>query len=137
VARGSRARARRIGAGLACLLLIGGCYYVRYASLVRTHVDLMIALAAKRHDLHVAEAPPSHLAEFRYPLERARDFARIVGPRFGERESFRLSRRVRGDARGGRVRGDRIRARRSSRAPDGDLGGARSRMNRRLTPTAA
>jgi hypothetical protein len=89
VARGSRARARRIGAGLACLLLIGGCYYVRYASLVRTHVDLMIALAAKRHDLHVAEAPPSHLAEFRYPLERARDFARIVGPRFGERESFR------------------------------------------------
>jgi hypothetical protein len=79
----------QVAAGLACLLLIGGCYYLRYASLVRTHVDLIVALAEKRRDLHAAETPPRHLAEFRYPLERARDFARIVASRFGERASFR------------------------------------------------
>lgn len=87
--RRSRRPASRAAAAFACLLLVAGCYYLRYGSLVRTHVDLMVALAEKRRDLHVAKTPPRHLAEFRYPLERARDFARIVGGRFGERESFR------------------------------------------------
>lgn len=87
--RRSRRPARGAAGALVCLLLVAGCYYLRYDALVRTHVDLMIALAEKRHDLHAAETPPRHLAEFRYPLERARDFARIVGGRFGERDSFR------------------------------------------------
>lgn len=81
---------RRIVAALGVLWLVAGCYYLRYESLVRTHVDLMVSLAEKRRDLYVAGEPPRASAEYRYPLERGRDFARIVRGRFGERESFRL-----------------------------------------------
>ena len=66
-----------------------GCYWVRYDALIRTHVNLLLAMARKL-DAVTAErgAPPADLAEYRYPLERARDFARIVGGRFAGRESL-------------------------------------------------
>ncbi len=66
-----------------------GCYYRKYDPLVRTHVELMLAMAAKRRDLAVPEGVPPNPSEFSYPLERARDFVRIVRGRFGERASYR------------------------------------------------
>jgi hypothetical protein len=71
------------------LLAVAGCYYRKYDPLVRTHVDLMLAMAGKRLDLAARGQDVTNTAEFAYPLERARDFARIVGGRFGERASYR------------------------------------------------
>ena len=83
-------RERRAGVALVVAALVGlaGCYYRKYDSLVRTHVDLMLAMAEKRHDLAGRDLVPNP-SEFAYPLERARDFARIVRSSFAERESFR------------------------------------------------
>ena len=73
----------------ALLVALGGCYYLRYDPLVRTHVELMLAMAEKRRDLGAQNQPNAGSAEFVYPLERARDFVRIVRDRFGDRQSFR------------------------------------------------
>lgn len=71
------------------LLLACGCYFLRYDALTRTHVEVLTAMAEKRSDLIGAGMAGRDDGEFRYPLERARDFARIVGDRFGKRESHR------------------------------------------------
>jgi hypothetical protein len=78
-----------VALALAQGLGLAGCYYRKYDPLVRTHVELMLALAAKRRDLAVREGVPPNPSEFSYPLERARDFARIVRDRFDERPSYR------------------------------------------------
>jgi hypothetical protein len=66
-----------------------GCYWLRYDALVRTHVDLLLAMARKLEAVTDERgAPPIDLAEYRYPLERARDFARIAGRRFAGRASL-------------------------------------------------
>jgi hypothetical protein len=65
-----------------------GCYYRRYDALVRTHVDLIVQMAEKRRDLAAREFRVPSAAEFSYPLERGRDFARIVRSRFAGRQSF-------------------------------------------------
>lgn len=58
---------------------------------MRTHVDLLISMAKKMNalveDRHTIA--PSMMEEFSYPLERARDFVRIVSSRYAERQSLR------------------------------------------------
>ena len=85
-----RSRERIIRAvAVAALVCVAGCYYRKYDPLVRTHVELALAMAEKRINYADDGAPPPNSAEFTYPVERARDFARIVGGRFGERDSYR------------------------------------------------
>jgi hypothetical protein len=71
-------------------LLLGGCYWLKYGKLMRTHIDLLLSMAKKMGDLleDRRTITPSMLDEFTYPLERARDFVRIVSPRYGERRSL-------------------------------------------------
>jgi hypothetical protein len=72
------------------VLLLAGCYWLRYDALARTHVELLRGMAQKLADVTgIDGTPPAALAEYRYPLERARDFARIVAGRADGRESFR------------------------------------------------
>jgi hypothetical protein len=72
-----------------------GCYWSKYDKLARTHVQLLLAMAEKLDAVTREEgAPLSSLAEYRYPLERARDFLRIVSPRFGGRPSLAALARV-------------------------------------------
>src|SRR6266446_1671402 len=72
---------------LLLLLVLSGCYWLKYCRLMRTHIDLLLSMAKKMSDLledHQAITPPM-MSEFSYPLERARDFARIAGQRYAER----------------------------------------------------
>ena len=74
---------------LAAVLVSPGCYWWRYEALVRTHVNLLLAMIAKVEDLTTHHGvPPASLEEFRYPLERARDFARITARRYEGRSSL-------------------------------------------------
>ena len=74
--------------GLA-LLAAAGCYWSKYDKLTRTHVELLLAMARKLSGVTRVEAgPPPSFAEYRYPLERARDFTRIVSNRFAGRPSL-------------------------------------------------
>jgi hypothetical protein len=72
-------------------LVLGGCYWLKYGKLMRTHVDLLISMAKKMGDVLEDHRPmtPAMMEEFSYPLERARDFVRIVSPRYGGRQSLR------------------------------------------------
>jgi len=86
-------RSRFRGSGrilmVVAVFLVAGCYFGKYDKLVRTHVQLLLAMAQKLEDVTREQgAPPASLAEYRYPLERARDFARIVGGRFQGRPSL-------------------------------------------------
>ena len=76
------------------LLTLGGCYWLKYGKLMRTHIDLLLSMADKMGSLLEAERTitPAMMSEFSYPLERARDFARIVGRRYAERQSLQAFR---------------------------------------------
>jgi hypothetical protein len=71
-------------------LAIGGCYWLKYGKLMRTHVDLLLSMADKM--THLLEdgrtVTPTMMNEFSYPLDRARDFVRIVHPRYAEHKSL-------------------------------------------------
>jgi hypothetical protein len=77
-----------------CLLLfpvmVGGCYWLKYGKLMRTHVDLLVSMAKKMGDMleDRRSMTPAMMEEFSYPLERARDFVRIVSPRYEGRQSL-------------------------------------------------
>ena len=84
---------------MAGVLLSGslhGCYWLKYEKLMRTHVELMLSLSEKltrRIEASAAASDagtlsPVMMNEFFYPLERARDFVRIVAPRYAERDSL-------------------------------------------------
>ena len=79
-----------VAAALAAILA-ASCYWQKYDELVRTNVELLVAMAAKMESLLERDDAERRMAmnEYRYPLERARDFARIVRGRYGEEESFR------------------------------------------------
>lgn len=90
-------RAGRMATLLVGLLLIGGlhgCYWLKYEKLMRTHVELMLAMTDKlsrlieARDAEPVSVPPTMMNEFFYPLERARDFVRIVAPRSADRASL-------------------------------------------------
>jgi hypothetical protein len=71
------------------VVLAAGCYFGKYDKLTRTHVQLLLSMAQKLDEVTREQgAPPASLAEYRYPLERARDFTRIVGGRFEGRASL-------------------------------------------------
>jgi len=84
----------RGGAVLRVLLVLAlgassGCYWLRYDKLCRTHVQLLTEMAQKLDAVtREADGPPASFAEYRYPLERARDFVRIVTPRLEGRRSL-------------------------------------------------
>jgi hypothetical protein len=72
------------------LLALGGCYWLKYGKLMRTHVDLLLSMSKKMSDLleDHRTITPNMMDEFSYPLERARDFVRIVSSRYAERRSL-------------------------------------------------
>lgn len=73
---------------LPCIL--GGCYWLKYEKLMRTHIQLMSAMTDKMNRLLEDNDPltPAMMNEFLYPLERARDFSRIVAQRYAGRPSL-------------------------------------------------
>ncbi|MCS6926232.1 MAG: hypothetical protein NZ578_10085 [Candidatus Binatia bacterium] len=58
---------------------------------MRTHVDLLTSMAKKARDVCEDQRPitPALVQEMTYPLQRARDFVRIVRPRYATRHSLR------------------------------------------------
>ena len=92
-----RAVSTRVKAMAAATVLIvlgiGGCYWYRYADLMRTHLALLDAMAAKlcasNDGRGRARLSGPALAEYEYPLARARDFARVAQKRCPERGSLR------------------------------------------------
>jgi hypothetical protein len=83
-------RRRPVWLAVVGVLILTGCYWHKYDKLVRTHVEVLNAMAEKIADLVARDGTlqPEQMVEFRYPLTRARDFARIVGDRYGQRESY-------------------------------------------------
>src|SRR5262245_12169683 len=75
---------------LLCSLAIGGCYWLKYGKLMRTHVDLLLSMADKMTNLleDGQTVTPTMMNEFSYPLDRAGDFVRIVHPHYAERKSL-------------------------------------------------
>jgi len=75
---------------LLVLLALGGCYWLKYGKLMRTHIDLLISMSKKMSDLLEDQraVTPNMMDEFSYPLERARDFVRIVSSRYAKRQSL-------------------------------------------------
>ncbi len=73
-------------------LAAGGCYWLRYDALARTHVDLLVSMVTKLQDVTAEGEAPARMAEYRYPLDRARDFVRIVEGRFTDRASLQALR---------------------------------------------
>lgn len=71
-------------------LTLSGCYWLKYNKLMRTHVELLLAMADKVSSLLEDERPisPTMMNEFTYPLERAEDFVRIVKRYYAGRKSL-------------------------------------------------
>ena len=69
---------------------LGGCYWLKYEKLMHTHIQLMNAMTDKMNRLLEDNDPltPVMMNEFLYPLERARDFSRIVARRYADRPSL-------------------------------------------------
>ena len=67
-----------------------GCYWSRYPEVMATHLQLIEEYATKLS--HLAEdgrtVEVQEWGEFVYPLDGARDFARIAAKRFPERSSL-------------------------------------------------
>ncbi len=75
---------------LALPCLLGGCYWLKYEKLMRTHIQLMQSMTDKMNRILEDNDPltPTMMNEFLYPLERARDFSRIVAQRYADRRSL-------------------------------------------------
>jgi hypothetical protein len=88
-------RSRIAVAATLVVILLGapGCYFRKYEKLARTHADILVAMTAKLEDVTARDGtPPGSLVEYRYPLERAEDFADIAARRFDDRASLRALR---------------------------------------------
>jgi hypothetical protein len=86
----------RSGAVAAVILATAaGCYWWRYADVMRTHCQLLGDMAEKlcATAVHPPLSGPA-LAEYEYPLARARDFARIAAKRCPTRRSLAGFRRA-------------------------------------------
>lgn len=70
--------------------LKSGCYWSHYPEVMATHLQLIEEYATKLS--HLAEdgqtVPVQEWGEFVYPLDRARDFARIAAKRYPDRISL-------------------------------------------------
>src|SRR6516162_4845448 len=73
------------------LTALCGCYWRQYPRLMETHLSLLLDYGEKLRELAQdgEKVPPERWGEFTYPLERARDFARIARKRFPDRASLR------------------------------------------------
>ncbi len=72
--------------GIAVLLAVagGGCFWRSYAPRLRTHSELMVAIARKGVDLVRGDRlTAENMPELTYPLERAEAFARSAHARVG------------------------------------------------------
>ncbi len=69
---------------------LSGCYWLKYPKLMRTHVELLLAMTDKMgsflEDGRVIT--PGMMNEFVYPLERAQDFVPIVKRFYAGRTSL-------------------------------------------------
>lgn len=76
--------------------VFGGCYWSRYPELMETHLVLLDEFAAKLDDVARSDrgVPVEAWPEFIYPLERARDFARIAAQRYPDHGSLKAFRVV-------------------------------------------
>lgn len=76
--------------GLVLQCSLGGCYWLKYEKLMHTHVQLMSAMTDKMNRIQEDNdtLTPVMMNEFLYPLERARDFSRIVAQRYADRPSL-------------------------------------------------
>ena len=76
--------------GLVLQCSLGGCYWLKYEKLMHTHIQLMLAMTDKMNRLLKDNdtLTPAMMNEFLYPLERARDFSRIVAQRYADRPSL-------------------------------------------------
>jgi len=74
---------------VAALLGLDGCYWYRYRELLEIHCQLLSSMSEKLCGPR-AGAPLSGpaLAEYEYPLARARDFARVAAKRCPGRRSL-------------------------------------------------
>lgn len=77
---------------LSLSLTLSGCYWLKYNKLMRTHVELLLAMADKVSGLLEDQRPitPTMMNEFTYPLERAEDFVRIVKRYYAGRKSLHV-----------------------------------------------
>lgn len=79
---------------VACVFVVcvslSGCYWLKYTKLMRTHVELLLAMTDKVGSfLEDGRAiTPRTMNEFMYPLERAQDFVRIVKRFYAGRTSL-------------------------------------------------
>jgi hypothetical protein len=76
---------------VATSLLATGCFSRRYPRLMQTHLEVLSLYATKLAALaqDARTVPVEDWGEFTYPLERARDFARIAAEHYPERASLR------------------------------------------------
>ncbi len=77
---------------LVLLCSLGGCYWLKYEKLMHTHVELLLAMTDKMSRLveDNETITPTMMTEFFYPLERARDFVRIIAQRYPDRRSLSI-----------------------------------------------
>lgn len=76
---------------LAAVLVLPGCYWLRYHDLVLTHAELIedLSLATlPRLEESPGSLSPGDVERLRYPLERARQFVEITEKRYAGRESL-------------------------------------------------
>lgn len=75
-----RARVALVACVVVAGVSLGGCYWIKYTKLMRTHVELLLAMTDKMGSFLEDDRAmtPRMMNEFLYPLERARDFARIA-----------------------------------------------------------
>jgi hypothetical protein len=72
-----------------------GCYWWRYGDVMRVHCELLSEMAEKLCATPARGRPSGPaLAEYEYPLARARDFARIAAKRCPARRSLARFRRA-------------------------------------------
>jgi hypothetical protein len=87
--RGRRATALCTALVTAVVASAGGCAWLRWRELARTHVDLLERMATDAADTFSArpqELRPADIERMRYPLSRAREFAASSRSRFEDAE---------------------------------------------------
>lgn len=76
---------------LLAALVASGCFARRYPGLMAKHLEVLGLYAGKlqalAHDEHTV--PAQDWGEFTYPLERAREFARVAESRYPDRGSLK------------------------------------------------
>jgi hypothetical protein len=76
---------------VATTLTAAGCFARRYPALMEKHLEVLSLYASKLSALAQDEhtVPAQDWGEFTYPLERAREFARVARARYPDRDSLR------------------------------------------------